>query len=408
MLLQFSVENFQCLKNKTTLNMLSANLSEYKDSLIDNKILPVASIYGPNGGGKTTLLKAFFTLQSLIARPFNYFGGIQLNEQQAVIGLPIIPFKFDVETINKPTNFEIFLKLNSVEYKYTISTFQNKIINESLYEKNKKIKLIFERERNNVKLSSELKKNIKINNISDGMPYLVWLGLLYDLKNIKDIINWFLKTFSIDYNIPIQDELLLGNIYQIDNQNDIDLKNKLISTLKNMDINIVSYKVNKKEIVPNRYKYDIITTHKVDENEYSLSLNEESNGTKKIFALLPLFLVALKEARTIIVDELDAKLHPMLLKYIIELFNNKKTNPNGAQLIFTSHDLTTMTKELFRRDEIWFMSLNKNEYSKLYSLVEIRNEDGNIVRPDASYNKQYLEGRYGADPYLQKILNWES
>ena len=139
-----------------------------------------------------------------------------------------------------------------------------------------------------------------------------------------------------------------------------------------------------------------------------MTLNEESNGTKKIFALLPLFLVALKEARTIIVDELDAKLHTMLLKYIIELFNNKKTNPNGAQLIFTSHDLTTMTKELFRRDEIWFMSLNKNEYSKLYSLVEIRNEDGNIVRPDASYNKQYLEGRYGADPYLQKILNWES
>ena len=416
MLLQFSVENFQCLKNKTTLNMLAANLAEYKDSLIDNNVLPIASIYGPNGGGKTTLLKAFYTMQSLIAKPFNYLGGIQLNEHQTVIGMPIIPFKFDSATLNKPTNFEIFLKLNSIEYKYSISTFQNKIVSESLYAKNlhvknARIKLIFNRENNNVELSLELKKNIKINNISDGMPCLVWIGLLYDVKPIKEIINWFLNTFSVDYNIPLQDEILLGNIYQIDsidNQKNVNLKNKLVYTLKNMDLNIVNYKVHKKEIFPNRFKYNIITTHKVNDNDYNLTLNEESNGTKKIFALLPLFLVALEEARTIIVDELDAKLHPMLLKYIIELFNNKNTNPKGAQLIFTSHDLTTMTKELFRRDEIWFMALNNNEYSKLYSLVEIRNEEGNMVRPDASYNKQYLEGRYGADPYLQKILSWES
>ena len=122
---------------------------------------------------------------------------------------------------------------------------------------------------------------------------------------------------------------------------------------------------------------------------------------------MPYILFALQEGRLLIIDELDAKLHPKLLRYIISLFKNPEINTHGAQIIFTSHDLTTMNNSVFRRDEIWFAALNSSRESEIYSLYDIRNEDGTHINNTASFSKQYLEGRYGADPYLQNILNWE-
>ena len=95
-----------------------------------------------------------------------------------------------------------------------------------------------------------------------------------------------------------------------------------------------------------------------------------------------------------------------VLKYIIMMFNDMKINRHGAQLIFTSHDLSTMNSEVFRRDEIWFVAKGNKENSKLYSLVEFKNDKGESVRKDAKFDKQYLEGKYGADPYLRKIIDW--
>ena len=103
---------------------------------------------------------------------------------------------------------------------------------------------------------------------------------------------------------------------------------------------------------------------------------------------------------------MDAKIHPVLLKYIITLFNDMSINKHNAQLIVTSHDLSTMNSGLFRRDEIWFVVKGNEQNSKLYSLVEFKNEDGTSVRKDAKYDKQYLEGKYGVDPYLKKIIDW--
>ena len=107
----------------------------------------------------------------------------------------------------------------------------------------------------------------------------------------------------------------------------------------------------------------------------------------------------------VIIDELDAKLHPKLLRYVISMFKNPKVNKNGAQLIFTSHDMATMKNTVFRRDEIWFAALDDNHSSEIYSLYEIRREDNERVNSTAAFDKQYLEGRYGADPYLQNMLN---
>ena len=107
-----------------------------------------------------------------------------------------------------------------------------------------------------------------------------------------------------------------------------------------------------------------------------------------------------------VIDELDAKIHPVLLRYIIMMFSNMSINKKKAQLIFTSHDLSTMNSEVFRRDEIWFVAKGNSQNSQLYSLVEFKNEKGESVRKDAKFDKQYLEGKYGADPYLKRIIDW--
>ena len=148
-------------------------------------------------------------------------------------------------------------------------------------------------------------------------------------------------------------------------------------------------------------------THLVGGLDTELTLAEESSGTKKIFSLLRPVITSLLRGTTLVVDELDAKLHPQLLRHIITLFGDRNVNKKGAQLVFTSHDLATMTSEIFRRDEIWFVAKGNQQNSKLYSLVEFKDESGEAVRKDAKFDKQYLEGRYGADPYLRRLIRWE-
>ena len=161
------------------------------------------------------------------------------------------------------------------------------------------------------------------------------------------------------------------------------------------------------------YRYDkesdqFLLQRVVGNKEYDIPFINESDGTRKLFAALPVIILALREGRLIIIDELDAKLHPKLLRYVIKLFTNPEINRNGAQLLFTSHDLTTMKNTVFRRDEIWFAALNDENISEIFSLYDIRREDNEHVNNTAAYDKQYLEGRYGADPYLRNMLSWEA
>ena len=137
---------------------------------------------------------------------------------------------------------------------------------------------------------------------------------------------------------------------------------------------------------------------------------EESAGTQKLIAMLPVLLIALKEGRLVVFDELDAKLHPKLLRYVVSLFKDTTLNQHGAQLLFSSQDMTTLKNTVFRRDEIWFAAENEAHESEIYSLYDIRREDNEHVNNTAAYDKQYLEGRYGADPYLTNMLaggGWE-
>lgn len=184
--------------------------------------------------------------------------------------------------------------------------------------------------------------------------------------------------------------------------NSEEVKHLVLEMIQEMDLDIVDFRVEEKE----NDRIDVFTIHKVGEYETELNLSEESSGTKKLFGLLPFIAASLLDGTTLVIDELDAKLHPVLLRHIIMLFNDMTINRKGAQLIFTSHDLSTMNNDVFRRDEIWFVAKGNSQNSKLYSLVEFKNDKGESVRKDAKFDKQYLEGKYGADPYLRKIIDW--
>lgn len=399
MLCQFSFKNFKSYKNETIFDLQAASLPEFEDTLIINEkvspLLPVSVIYGPNGGGKTNLLKALSCLISLITKPIHE---LNKNHENIILqhGVKCENFIFDEYSKNEPTEFNIFFRTGSNEYRYYIALKNDIIISESLMRRTlggKKTALIFEREENNIELGSSISKSTVNTNVNPKMPYLSFLAINYNFQCIVEVQEWFESCIIRNYAIPEVET----NILMSDNEK---FKHIFIHALNDIGIDITDYKLdddNKK----------LFLKRTVDNNEYSLLFDNESDGTKKLFAILPILLIALAEGRLVIIDKLDAKLHPKLLRYIICLFTNKNINKEGAQLLFTSHDMSTMKNDLFRRDEIWFAALDDSHSSELYSLYEIRREDGKRINRTASYNRQYLEGRYGADPYLRNMLNWE-
>lgn len=403
MLCQFTVKNFQCLKDEITLDMQAANISEHEQSLIidedGERFLPLGVIYGPNGSGKTTVLNALYSLACKIIRPICAIG---CDNQECIKrngSAYIKPFCFSKDTINQPTEFELFFRTEKNEYQYLISVFKNKVLNEELYKKTitgSRYSTLFKRKNTvNIELKGPFKK-YSCEGISDNLPLLSFLGITHRRNSVvKDIVNWFENSIEfINYGNPGED----ANI-QVARSGKI--KSLVLQMMAEMDLGISNYRTEDQE-----EKLRVYTEHVVDNKKYELKLAEESNGTIKVFGILPFIADSLLSGKTLVVDELDAKLHPLLLKYIIGVFSNPESNKKGAQLIFTSHDLSTMNRETFRRDEIWFVAKGEDDASKLYSLIEFKRDDGRNERKDARYDKRYLEGRYGADPYLRKIIDW--
>lgn len=155
-----------------------------------------------------------------------------------------------------------------------------------------------------------------------------------------------------------------------------DIKHLVLNMVKEMDLDIEDFRIEEKD----NDRIEIFTKHTVDGYSAEITLSEESSGTKKLFSSLPFIAKSLIYRTTLIIYELDAKIHTVLLRYVINLFTDMSINKNGGQLIFTSHDLSAMNNEVFRRDEIWFVAKGKEQNSGLYSLVEFKNDKGESVR----------------------------
>jgi len=398
MLCQFGFKNFKSYKNETIFDFQAGELSEFKESLIkDDKatpLLPVSVVYGPNGGGKTTLLQALSCLITMVVFPIHELKKNRMNliVQQRV---NCEPFLYDEKSKNEPTEFNLYFRKNNNEYRYYVAIKNDIVVSESLFRRGigaKKTAVIFTREENNIDLGASIGKSGINTDVNPKMLFLSFLAINYNISVIVEVQEWFESCVIRNYANPITDLKIIIN----ENES---FKKPFLNLLNEMGIDVCDYRYDSE-------KEDFLLTRKVNNVDYSLSLSKESAGTRKLFGSLPILMIALQTGRLAIIDELDAKLHPKLLRYIISLFTDPKINKFGAQLLFTSHDMSTMSNEVFRRDEIWFAALDDEHSSELYSLYEIRKEDGKRVNATASYNKQYLEGRYGADPYFKKMLDW--
>lgn len=402
MLCQFTVKNYKSIRDEVTFDMQAAAISEHEDRVIKDRdgeqFLPVSAIYGPNGGGKSNVLEALHTLAAKVLRPLYATGD---NDDRVFFQkkLLIEPFAFSEETKDAPTEFEIFFRTEAAEYRYILHVKRDIVIYESL----DRVKLdtrrrsaLFERDKD-IMLKGIFSKLKISDELSATLPLLSYLGITYKKNEVvKDVLEWF--EYGIDflnYGNPIEELRMAVS-------NSEEVKQLMLEMIQEMDLDIVDFRVVEDE----NDRIDVYTKHMLEEYEAELNLSEESSGTKKLFGLMPFIADSLLKGTTLVIDELDAKIHPVLLRYIIMMFNDMDINKKKSQLIFTSHDLSTMNSEVFRRDEIWFAAKGNAQNSKLYSLVEFKNEKGESVRKDAKFDKQYLEGKYGADPYLRKIIDW--
>lgn len=397
MLCQFSFQNFKSYREETTFDFQASAIPEFADSLITkdkcSSLLPVSAVYGPNGGGKSNLLLALASLISTVVKPIHELEKSRksLIMQQKVTAEP---FLFDAVSAEEPTEFQIFFRTEEYEYRYYLGVLKDEISAETLDRKKiggKKPAHIFYREGEEISLGAILQKENVNTNINTKMPFLSFLAINYNIPVIAEVQEWFESCIIHSYANPMAE-------MQIMVSDDTEFKKQILLLLNDMGIDVDDYRFDEKE-------KQLYLKRRIGEEEYELPFDHESDGTKKLIAALPVLLIALQEGRLVIIDELDAKLHPKLLRYVISMFKNRKINKHGAQLLFTSHDMATMKNTVYRRDEIWFAALNENHSSEIYSLYEIRREDNERVNSTAAFDKQYMEGRYGADPYLQNILN---
>lgn len=436
MLKEIIIKNFKSFKNEIFFSMEAADVSEHPSHIIEknnNKILKVASIYGPNGGGKSNLLEAI--------RFFNLLLRVELkssdDEDRRFISRNLLDY-FDTH-LDSDDNFvdgTIFFVTDKYEIGYSVKLEKDndelipfiKVISESVaYRQTDEVdfKNVFERKENKI--------------IADDLLNTLSLQDSFVMSSTSLFLNYFYRFLKDN---DMSNRLIYRNI-NVNQHRKLDLNNQNLEVLNILvdELDKIKYNSNL-EIIPSRYdrifikNYDkenkhyplyvkllkifdigivdfkviyfgddlkkLYCIHSSNGVNFELDYNLESAGTKKIIQFIPIIIQIIESNSVFLVDELDLRLHPKITEKIVEIFNSNLNKE--SQIIFNSHDIINMKKELFRRDEIWFTSLNEKLSSDVLSLAGMVNYKGDKVRNDANYSKQYAEGKFGSDPFISKGL----
>ncbi|SDB27927.1 AAA family ATPase [Eubacterium oxidoreducens] len=414
MLIQFNFKNFRSFRDDATLDLSAAKMSEFNDRVVsvsNEKILPVAAIYGANASGKSNVYSAFEYMVEYVVNSLHYGDDpVKFEENRPT------PFLFDSVSEDAESSFEVYFTVpgdkSEKSYNYGFCIGKEGVTEEWLNYKAKTArgyKTIFYRsdEENELDLSG-LPKSTR-NNIEvalDKQVLIVSLGAKLKVDKCKLVRDWFLANEFADFgnaytNFFLSRRLPKGFV------EDKAIQQKVVQYFSSFDENIKGFNV---EEVPaegdsKELTYKINSIHKkIDSDEIAeIPLGMESAGTLKMFALYPELQEVLQNGSVYFIDELNARLHPLLVRNFILIFLNPEVNVNHAQLIFTTHDTWQLSNQLLRRDEIWFTEKDTDGVSTLYSLADFINEDGTKIRKDESYEKNYLLGKYGAIPTLKTI-----
>ena len=406
MLIRFSFKNFKSFKNENCLDMEATSLKEHEYNIAKTEngdYIKISAIYGANASGKTNVLQAFSYMKKKVLVSDDSRINNNLSEENI--------FTFMIN--NEPISLEVeILAENNKIYKYGFEVLNNAIISEWLYEKRvNKFYEIFDRTNNNIEAKDNKNKLLGLANVDEKTLFLnVFAKIDKNNEDFNNVYNWFIDANYLDLGDP-NFENALNNRISLKIIEDKKYKEELLKFIKTFDATIDSINISPNSLEELKNTNGVVKVELVhngeDGNKKALPLVLESNGTMKMFHLFDFLMDTLRNGRVLFVDDLDAKLHPLLTRYIINLFHNSEKNIGNGQLIYSTHDTVNLNKETFRRDEIWFVEKDKNGVSELYSLSDyiIEDENGNAkkVRNDATYNKDYLTGRYGAIPVLEEF-----
>ena len=412
MLVNFTVKNYRSFKQERTFSMEASSIKENKDSIISEgkyKLLPLAVFYGANSNGKSNFIEAIATMCSMVRR------SVRLNEGDA---LPYDPFALDESSDTRPTLLEIQFIKDLVLYRYGFEYDKTNIISEWLYE-------LFMRSRDIIEVSEKrFPEGLGKENLTNSNRLFLSLVAQLNGEKSNSVMGWFSKC-NVLSGIDSKRYESITLLMFLKHLNGADQAQEFFKTLqlgfnrffvKKVDFPKEALDSAPKSIMSKLEKevatgsiVEPITTHNVyDESgivigERIFNKNQmESEGTKKVIEISGPIFDTLNEGKTLIIDELDAKLHPLLTRNIVLLFMDPMKNMHGAQLIFATHDTNLLDLEIVRRDQIWFVEKDKVESTDIYSLVEFKDEDGKKVRNDRDIKRDYIRGRYGAIPFIGK------
>jgi uncharacterized protein len=400
MLIEFSVGNYRSFKEAVTFSMVAApievdkNLTETNNLFSATKeltLLKSAAVYGANASGKSNLVRAIsfmkeFTINSAL--------GTRITDK---IGTEL--YRLSVESEREPSYFEIIFMVGNTRYRYGFEVDREIVQSEWLYQtlRTKEVQL-FDRDKGKFKVSSKFSegKSLQVRTRKNSLFLSVVAQFNGDIAT--DVIDWF-NDLSIFNNLDDDDydNLTIDALFEGHQTQD------LVRLVTSFDLGIEDIKMVKSPIpgIPDEIGYEVKTSHwKYDKEGHKVSIEEfeldenESAGTQKLFNLSGLLINILEFGEILIIDELDARLHPLISCAIVKLFNSSITNPRNAQLVFTTHDTNLLSAKLFRKDQVWFTEKNRYGATDLYSLVEYKISD------DAPFEQDYIAGRYGAIPFI--------
>lgn len=421
MIIYFKVANYKSIKDPITLDFSATSISEHSESNLIrlNKSILVKSIllYGHNASGKSKLLDALVYFKWLINN--------SATEKQSNEKIDVSPFAFSTSTEKKASFFEICFFLGTVQYRYGFEANREVVKREWLIEVRTTTEYpLF------LRINQELDIDIKRFENADGLEKRMRKNALFlsvasqwNVPKAEKINEWFANIITVHG---------LDDKYYRDFTLDL-LKNKQYSKLVTAFIKKADLGINDIDVLDVPIKVDDIVQRAPEElreffkkqfvetsqkavfalhNKYNakkdivdsvplLLDHEESEGTRKYFNLIGVLIISLLENRVVIIDEFDARLHTLLTKAILKLFNSSIID-SQAQLIAASHDTALLDREILRRDQIYFIEKDKFGASSAVSLVEYKS------RKETPYDKNYLEGKYGATPFiddLEKLFN---
>ena len=423
MITRFAAENFRSIDEEIQLSFEADSGIKDMDNkgytiVFNSRVLNAKAFYGANSSGKSNVFKAVNRMKSMILQ------SVRLNAGDK---LPYDPFLLSDKAM-RPTKFEIEFVDGSDRFRYGFTYTDERIEKEWLIAKfpKRSIKTLFERSSEGISIdeqnfsegASVQARNIQLNENRLMLSLVAQLGGAVS----KRMIEWFMV--KINFLSGLRDRNYMRYTRETLHTNE-DYRSYILQFIKSMDLGFSHVRTEQIDIdnvtLPKGFPMELVsslrdhpyitanTLHKkynVEGEEIGFvefDIDEkESDGTKKLFNMAGPIVDTLRKGKSLFVDELDAQLHPLLTREVVNLFNCLGTNPNGAQLIFTTHDTNMLSKKLLRRDQVVFVEKDKRAQTHLTPMMSIVLGNGAKPRTDSNYEKNYLEGKYGAIPYYVK------